>query len=130
VQPPLPRRRKYQIWEEIFAGQGSGESWRVRVGNLAVVSCVLSTTTKKVVNFFRKKVRGLSLGIMAVLIPLLPKSLMRHRSRRELILKFSERETAERSIYPTRILGCGLWPYCKRPFYSLYSFYSLCTALQ
>ena len=97
--PPLPRRGKYQIWGEIFAGQGSGESWRVRVGNLAVVSCVLSTTTKKGGQLFQKKVRGLSLGS-------LPKSLMRRRSRHESILKFSELETAERSIPHTHI---GMW---------------------
>jgi len=36
-----------QIWEEIFAGWGRVGTWRVGVGNLAVVAGVLRTTTKK-----------------------------------------------------------------------------------
>ena len=33
-----------------------GQSWRVGVVNVAALACVLRATTKKVVNFLRKKV--------------------------------------------------------------------------
>jgi len=49
-----PGGTRSQIYEEIFCW--AGKSWKVGVDNLAVVACVLKTTTKKkVVNFFRKK---------------------------------------------------------------------------
>jgi len=47
VQPKVEEEVKFLL---------GGENWKVGVVNLAVLACVLRTTTKKVINFLTKKV--------------------------------------------------------------------------
>ena len=54
MHPPW-QSKKSNFYRKFLLG---GYSWSVAVVNLAFLAHVLRTTTKKVVNFFRKRVKG------------------------------------------------------------------------
>ena len=51
-----PRHSKKSIFKEIFAGRGGLDRWRVHEsGQFSIFSLCIEETTKKVINFLRKK---------------------------------------------------------------------------